>query len=153
MEQIKLFIEKAKSDSKLMTKLDALGKSGAGAEEVIALAAEYGFTVTVQEYEQAAKCGGNCVHCGELSEADLDAVSGGVGAITQNRYDPNVCPNLSRTRYECVGFWSLVWCDHLRHTKTEKRDYRDIVMYRYECAMGAFDYYADGLTGDPTQLP
>ena len=53
MEQIKLFIKKANADSDLMAKLDALGAKNAGADKIIALAAEYGFTFTAQEYEEA----------------------------------------------------------------------------------------------------
>jgi predicted ribosomally synthesized peptide with nif11-like leader len=106
MEQIKLFIEKAKSDSALMAKLDALGAKNAGVGEFVALAAEHGFAISAGEYEEAVKCGGNCSRCGELNEQELDTVSGGGsqhGDPTQNRYDPNVCvPSLGRTRYECV---------------------------------------------------
>ena len=66
MEQIKLFIEKAKTENELMAKLDALGAKGAGADEVVVLAAEYGFTVTKEDMEAARRQ--NCPHRGELSE-------------------------------------------------------------------------------------
>ena len=137
MEQIKAFIEKAKSDSTLMAKLDALGKSGIGSDEVIALAAEYGFTFTVQEYEEAMKYGGNCAKCGELSEADLDAVSGGCLFGTQNRYDPDKCTGtLGRTKYECVGFLNMSWCDHFKMDLLTQGSN----IFQFDCAMGAFSY-------------
>ena len=41
MKQIKALLEKAKSDDELMTKLDTLGRTSAGTEEYITLAAEY----------------------------------------------------------------------------------------------------------------
>ena len=140
MEQIKAFIEKANTDSELMAKLDALGKSGAGAEEVVALASEYGFIFTAQEYEEAVKCGGNCARCGELSEEDLDAVAGGAEP-TINRYDANMCRNLVRNRKECIGPLRVTfWCDHYTVYMQSLWDGGD---YNHKCAMGAFEYIGD----------
>ena len=130
MNQMQEFIKKAKSDRSLMAKLDELGATGAGDEAVVALAAEYGFTVTVEDCREAAAK--SCPHRrGELAEEDLDVVSGGA---TQNRWDPKVCNNYNRTHYNCVGFYSATWCDHysaknLSHGK-----------YHHVCSMGRFDY-------------
>jgi predicted ribosomally synthesized peptide with nif11-like leader len=135
MEQIKLFIEKAKSDSALMAKLNALDAKNAGANEVIALAAEYGFSVTNEDVEVARRQ--NCPHHGELSEKDLDAVSGG---ITQNRHNSDYCRNLDRPLSYCKSYQMLFipsWCDHYREDSLGNG------RYHYACAMGAFDYYGD----------
>ena len=139
MEQIKAFIEKAKTDSELMAKLDALGRKGAeGVDEVVSLAAKYGFSVTKEDMEAARR--GNCPHHGELSEEDLDVVSGGSDKLlTQNRYDPNVCPNLTRTRYECVGFMRILYCDHYKYSDAGKT-HSGWAIFSHACAMGAFNY-------------
>ncbi|MCL2079393.1 MAG: Nif11-like leader peptide family natural product precursor [Oscillospiraceae bacterium] len=55
MNKMQAFIEKAKTDKDLLAKLDALGASGAGPDKVVALAAEYGFTVTEEECRRAAE--------------------------------------------------------------------------------------------------
>ena len=142
MSQMTAFIEKAKSDGELMEKLNALGKKNAGPDEVIALAAEYGFTVTKEEIESARRQ--SCPHHGKLTEEDLDAVSGG---WTQNRYDPAVCkPELGRTRYECLGF--LCWCDHLRVENDVGTIGGGTKLSRYICDMGAFNYIG-GNAGQP----
>ena len=133
MSQMTAFIEQAKSDGELMAKLDALGVRNAGPDEVIALAAEYGFTVTKEDVEAARRR--NCPHHGELNEEDLDAVSGGA---TENRYDANVCHGLTEARYECVGFLQWCWCDHYRETELARTE--DEVMYAIKCAMGCFSY-------------
>ena len=137
MEHIKAFIKKAKTDSELMAKLDALGKSGAeGVDEVVALAAGYGFTVTKEDVEAARRQ--NCPHHGELNEEDLDAVSG--GGATQNRYDAKICHGLIRARYECTGFLWLCWCDHYRKEYIEHKTTDKHYVYNIKCAMGCFAY-------------
>ena len=133
MEQIKLFIEKAKSDSELMAKLDALGKSGAGAKEVVALASEYGFTVTNEDVEAARRQ--NYPHRGELSEEDLNNVSGG---WSQDRYNPTECAKYTERHYWCVGFLYGCWCDHYRQ-ENEQVDYLTFKVRHY-CVRGFFDY-------------
>ena len=140
MNQMQAFIDKARSDSALMAKLDALGASGAEASEVVALAAEYGFTVTAEDIRQAAAAC-SC-RTGELTEAELDAVAGGA---TQNRYNPDVCGKYTKVEYECVGFLARCWCDHHRGNLTTERVGQ---YYRYTCAMGRYDYIGD-MTGDP----
>jgi len=72
MEQIKLFLEKAQSDSELAAKLEEMRVNDAGADELIAFAAEYGFTITKEELEQPPKVSG------ELSEEQLEDVAGAV---------------------------------------------------------------------------
>jgi len=89
----------------------------------------------------------------ELKEDQLDNVSGGA---TENRHDPKVCPNLTRTRYECVGFLQATPCDHLKRTKVKDMSgdyatYDRTNVYRIVCAMGSFDYIGYG-TGD-TPVP
>ena len=76
MTQMQAFIEKAKNDKALMAKLDALGVAGAEPDKIIALAAEYGFTITAEDYRQAAKAAGE-QKTGELNEEDLEAAAGG----------------------------------------------------------------------------
>ena len=145
MEQIKAFIEKVKSDNALMAKLDALSAKNASTDDVIKLAAECGFTFSKEDYEQSKNCGENCTRCGELSVEDLDTVSGG---NSQNRYDPNVCPNLTRTRYECVGFMSWCYCDHYRMEYVKSIGGLGRNVHQHICGMGAFNY--EGLNnGEP----
>ena len=136
MEQIKLFIEKAKSDSELLSKLDALGKRDAGSDEFVALAAERGFTVTKEDVEAARHQ--NRPQHGELSEADLGAVSGG---WTYNRWDPNVCREIKRANDRCVGPGTIFcWCDHFRQG-LEGPTVNQV--YRNTCVMGCFNYTFD----------
>ena len=131
MEQMKLLIEKAKSDEALMAKLDALGAKGAGAEEIVALAAEYGFTITKEGYESEL-ASARAPKTEELSEEDLEAVAG--GRDTQNRFDAAVCKNIIEVQYRCVGFLEMVWCDHYRR---ESAGHNKL---RHTCVMGRFDY-------------
>ena len=139
MEQIKAFIEKANTDSELMAKFEALGAKNAGADEIIVLAAEYGFTFTAQEYKQV-KAAASAPQMGELNEEELGAVSGG----TENRYDPNVCkPSLGRTRYECVGLFGLFPCDHYSMTGESEGPGGRLTAFWHKCARGAFHYKGD----------
>ena len=134
MTQMQSFIEKAKNDKELMAKLDALGASGAGVEEAIALAAEYGFLVTEEDCRQAAAR--SCPHKkGELAEEDLATAAGGA---TQNRYDPVRCGQATRTIYECVGFIRSVYCDHYWIRSEPSSPF-----YTHICKMGRFEYKGD----------
>ncbi|MCL2003100.1 MAG: Nif11-like leader peptide family RiPP precursor [Oscillospiraceae bacterium] len=131
MNQMQAFIEKARSDKDLMARLDALGASGAEMEKVVALAAEYGFTVTEEDCRQAAARA--CPHkAGKLAEEDLEAVAGAFG--TENRYDPAVCGQYTRVHFNCVGFLGGHWCDHYVQ-KTIKSGH-----CRYKCNMGYYEY-------------
>ena len=144
MNQIKELIKKAINDKELMAKLDELGSKGAGDDEIIKLAAENGFTFTKEDIEefmnQEAKIN-------KLDEEELKNVAGGA---TQNRYDPNVCPKLTRTRYECVGLFQLCWCDHYYRKflgmdgpptggRGGQRGNKH-ALYKHECVMGCFNY-------------
>ena len=146
MNQIKALLEKAKSDENLMEKLNELGKKEQD-DEIIALASEHGFTITKEEMEEMKN---RTTESGKLNEEDLDKVAG--GGATQNRWDPNVCPNLTRTRFECVGFMQAVWCDHYKQTDTGRKIVTDrgenIYVKRHQCMMGAFDYEG-GKYGEP----
>ena len=147
MDQLKAFLEKAKTDDSLMAKINEMGKKKASDEEIIALAAEYEFTITKEEIEamKNQSCS-SCKSC-EIGEEDLENIAGGSERDTQNRYDPNVCPNLTRTRFECVGFWAIVWCDHYRKTQDIYKPYKESI-FIHECVMGAFNYKGYG-NGNP----
>ena len=71
MEQLKAFLEKAESDKELMDKFNEIGSNGACADDYIALASEYGFTVTMEEMEEEKKSV-------LLSEDQLEDVAGGI---------------------------------------------------------------------------
>ena len=139
MRKMQAFIDKARTDSALMAKLDTLGTGEEVSEKVIAIAAEYGFAITEEDYRQAAEQVGK-LKSGELAEEDLEAAAG--GGPTQNRYDPERCSDLTQAAYECVGFLKLTWCDHFRETEIKKWH------FRYACAMGCFDYIGD-IDGKP----
>ena len=133
MNKMQAFIEQAKKDKDLMAKLDALGASGAGADKIIALAAEHGFTVTEEDCRQAAEA--QCPHKkGELKEEDLEAAAGGA---TTNRYDPAVCSQYNDVHFNCVGFLELNWCDHYRRSVDDSSNW-ERRLYR-KCMMGFFD--------------
>ena len=137
MEQMKALLEKARNDKELMAKLDALGASGAEADKIIALAVEYGFSITAEDYRQAAKT--TCPQKkGELKEEDLEAAAGGG---TQNRYDPQRCGNTKRVSYECVGFLEMCWCDHYR--KVDLLPGHLVACINHICVMGCYDYIGD----------
>ena len=130
MNQLQAFIEKARSDSALMAKIDTLGVSDAEPDKVAALAAEYGFSVTEEDCRKAAETA--CPHrAGELAEEELDAVAGGA---TENRYDPGVCSQYKEAHYNCVGFLGLFWCDHYSEITVSSS------LRRIKCNMGQFEY-------------
>ena len=131
-ETLKAMLKKARNDSEFEAKLNALGESGAKPEAIIAFAAEHGFAVTAEDFKS---CGSGRA---ELIEAELDNVAGGF-LPTQNRYDPNVCPTLTRPRYECAGFLNFISCDHYSAQSRGKG------AWHFKCAMGAFDYI--GMSG------
>jgi len=135
MDQLKAFLEKAGTDEGLNAKLEALGEesgqndAGFANKKLIALAAEHGFTFTLEDVE-AAKTG---TFAGELSEEQLEHVSG--GEVTFNRYCSSWCKNLTEDRWACKN--PLWWCDHFR------RDLERVVskytkFYWYSCSMGAY---------------
>jgi len=140
MEQLQAMIDKAKTDKKLMNKLEELGKNNAAPEEIIAFADEYGFSITAEDLKL---CNGNCTKCGELSSEELEMVSGGKDipqGVNNDRFDPNACHAHGRTRYECVGFLQIIQCKH--YSKTQIKDSFPR-RYRHVCAKGAFNYTGD----------
>jgi len=142
MNQLQKFIKKADEDAELYKKVEALSMEEATDEEYIGLASEYGITIANEELEQARSCV-SCKNCSELSEGELDDVVGGSGGntrpITADRFDPEVCPSQTRTRYECVGFMKIVWCDHYDRQFLKGSNYG----YMHQCKMGYFKYAAN----------
>ena len=63
-EQLKAFLEKVKADSSLQEKL----KTNADVEEVVAIAKEAGFMISVDEFKMAQA---------EISDEELEGVAGG----------------------------------------------------------------------------
>ena len=142
MNQLQEFIRKIDEDAELFEKVEALSMGEATDEEYIALASEYGFIVTAQELEEARSFA-SCNNCSQLSENELDEVVGGTGIssrpVTANRFDPEICPVQTRTRYECVGFMKIVWCDHYDRQFLKGSNYG----YMHQCKMGYFKYAAN----------
>ena len=68
-EQLKAFLEKVKGDTSLQEKL----KTAADANAVIAIAKEAGFMISADEFKKTQS---------ELSEEELEGVSGGYWSIT-----------------------------------------------------------------------
>ena len=134
MEQMKVLLEKAKSDKALMAKLDELGASGAAPDKFVALAAEYGFAITAEDYQMALEQAGT-PKTGELKEEELEAAAGG---WTENRYQPEYCSQFTKTHYNCVGFMTAFQCDHFSSTATDPLS--KYSKYRKKCAMGYFNY-------------
>jgi len=136
MDNVKAFINKAKENETLMAKLDALGERDAGVDEITALAAENGFTITAGEIEEY-KSGvlADREKHGKLSEEELASVAGG-GLPTENRYNPKICSQYSKVHYYCVGFLQLCHCDHFR-CSTSSNGYREDL----ECVMGYYKYW------------
>ncbi|MCL2010653.1 MAG: Nif11-like leader peptide family natural product precursor [Synergistaceae bacterium] len=139
MEQMKAFIEKAKTDKDLMAKLNALcvGEEAPDKmpDKIVALAAEHGFAITAEDYRKGAERA--CTRkSGELKEEELEAVAGGDGwGWTENRYDQGICGKITREHSRCFGVWEIVgWCDH--YDAYRFAPYRRRVV----CAMGRYDY-------------
>ena len=141
MNQLQAMLEKAKTDKVLMDKLEELGRKNAVPEEIIAFAADHGFTITANDLEVAA-CG---KIGGELNEEQLDQISGGFIYPTENRFDPNVCPGLTRTRYECVGLFQFCNCDHYKRELFGTGKYS----YWHYCNTNGFKAYKGDYAGNP----
>ena len=137
MNQMQAFIEKAGTDSALMAKLNALGSGAEASEKVIAIAAEYGFAVTAEDY-RVAQGQAHLQKSGELNEEELEAAAGGNGTgFTQNRYDPVECANIKQVEYRCVGFLTLINCDHYSIKEVKEGGYW---ISAHTCDMGCFGY-------------
>ena len=135
MNQMQSFIEQAKKEKDLMTKLDALGASGAEADKIVALAAEHGFNITEADYRAASEQAG-VQKRGELAEEDLEAAAGGA---TTNRYNPEVCSQYDNVHYNCVGFLEANWCDHYRRRIENDNPVQGKKTYFRKCMMGFFE--------------
>jgi len=81
MEQLKEFVEKAKSDKVLGDKVKKLDEKNAADEEYITLAADAGFTITADELNETKKKR-------ELRDEELESVAGGVGDNDQCFFTP-----------------------------------------------------------------
>ena len=132
MEQLNAFIEKAKTDSELMAKLDELGFQKASGDEYIALAAEHGFTFTKEELEQL-RTEGFTLKSRQLCEEELENISGG----EHDRFNPDICSQYKDVHYHCVGFFSVNWCKYYERTEIPKQGG---LGYRHKCQKEYFDY-------------
>ena len=119
MDQIKLFIEKARSDAGLMAQLEKMRLRDATVDEYIALAAEYGFTITQADYENAMTV--NMPKSGEITEEQLEDVSGGILVVSDEcwfkdsgeyRYFTHAGENRVRARCteRCTLFLAICGC-------------------------------------------
>ena len=134
MNQMQSFIEKVKTDTDLMTKLNALGASGASMDKVVALAAEHGFTVSEEDCRMATQT--PCPHKkGELAEEELEAAAGG----NDSRHDHAICSQYKETHYNCVGFLGLSHCYHYKYT-IHRDAYAMPTSYEHHCIKGYFKY-------------
>ena len=113
MNQMKAFFEKAIAEKELMKRLDELGVKGAGDEEVIKLAAEYGFTITVEDIEAFRN---QSKQSKILNEEELENVAGGSDVyIREDRHNHDICIQYTKTHYYCVGFMTLFPCTHYQN--------------------------------------
>jgi len=132
MEQLKAFLEKARTDEELSKKIETLSENSEEAynEAIIALAAGYGFTIDTDEIKEINLP----AQYNEISEEQLEAISGGG---SKNRYCPDWCRGLTERRTACT--FPFVHCDHYRDEKIgEDRFYK---YYNISCVMGAFPTY------------
>ena len=78
MDQLSEFIKKAKSDEELAEKVNNLCAKGAEVDEIVDLAAEYGFKITDDEIDKLEETKNQR----ELSEEQLERVAGGFGEFS-----------------------------------------------------------------------
>jgi len=155
MEQLKVFIEKAKTDSDLAAKLDALGVKKASDDEVIALAVEYGFTFTKEDMAQMRSPSKLSTlnelseeeqkHCGscklstpsKLSEEELESISGG----EHDRHNHEICRQYKMVHYYCVGFFGVNWCKYYERTYSHPvKEPKYEFIFRHKCQKNYYDY-------------
>ena len=142
MNQLQLFIAKAKENEKLYKKLEDLSINDASDEELIKLAADYGFIITKEELEQSRASAYTSAST-KINESELDNVVGGNGRpATENRFDSNVCPAIKSASYRCVGLMKIVWCDHYERRFMTGSNYS----YSHQCKMGCYKYVS-GING------
>ena len=111
INQMKVFFEKAIADKELMKKLDELGVKEAPDEEIITLAAEYGFTISIDDIEAFRN---QSTQSKILKEEELENVAGGVH-IREDRHNHEICIQYTKTHYYCVGFLRLFPCTHYQN--------------------------------------
>jgi len=144
MNQFQEFINKAFENEELMEKVNELSMREPTDEEVIALAAEYGFTITADDLEQQKDRTCSACESGKLEEEDLETVAGGTAG--SDRWNPDICMKPpGGLRYECVGFLGYFWCSRfsrssLRYWKKCRKSGVSTEMFRLLCNIGAFDY-------------
>jgi len=155
MEQLRLFIEKAKADSGLMSKLDELGAKNAGDDEIIALAEEHGYIFTKEDIEQMSTPGKlgtlnelseeESKHCGsckfgtpsKLSEEELSDISGG----EHDRHNHEICRQYKMVHYYCVGFFGVNWCKYYERTYSHPvKEPKYEFIFRHKCQKNYYDY-------------
>ena len=95
MNQIQAFIEKAKSDENILANIKELSKKETSDDEIISLAADYGFTITKDDIESMKN---HKTESGELNEEDLEKVAGGAGSY---------CNTMKKT---CTNMINIVAC-------------------------------------------
>ena len=95
MNQIQVFIEKVKSDENILANLKELSNKEIPDDEIISLAAEYGFTISKDDIENMKN---NKIESNELNEEDLEKVAGGAGSY---------CNTMKRT---CTNMINIVAC-------------------------------------------
>jgi len=154
MGQLRAFIDKVMSDKELKAKLDALGEKNDECDEItfeksdiIALAKEYGFTITAEEIIMRKNECTPDKNTTELNGDELEAITGG---WSEDRYDSKACKNMTRTKYNCVGFLSACWCDHYRRDYIEgSQKGQDSMTRRYwhSCTMNAYPKYKGDCDG------
>ena len=76
-EQLKAFLEKVKGDTSLQERLEAAGD----ADAVVAIAKAAGFVISAEELKKASSSSR------EISEEELEGVSGGVQPIFFDHFD------------------------------------------------------------------
>jgi len=140
MNQLQLFVEKAFENEELLEKVNKLSDGEPSDEEVIALAAEYGFNITSDDLEKRIRTCSSC-QSGRLEEEELEAVAGGTWNYTENRWNPAICKNHTKVHYYCVGFLEIIKCDHYREKPYNSRG--ENYKYYFKCVMGIYDYIGD----------
>jgi len=142
MSQLQQFIVNIGIDKKLFEKTEKLLMGEAPDKEIVALAAEYGFSITAEELELSRKPYNAGLHRGyfEVSEESLEAVVGGVTLPKENRHNPAICSQYNKTHDYCLGFLGMFWCEHYRSDSIGLRDNTNREILQKKCVMGYFDY-------------
>jgi len=108
MEQLKAFIEKVESDNELKAKIEALDEKAEQPDEIIVLAAKYGFTVTAEDIEQLKSNTATKNSGGELTGEQLENIAGG-GTSAGKKY---VCWFRPTGKLKITDSNTWLECDH-----------------------------------------